>query len=56
MADTTEQRLESALNIIGKIAEEGGYMKRETKNDLQEAVSEIRKYFKILKKNPRTEK
>ena len=55
MARVTEECLENTLSRIVKLAEEGGYMKKEIKNDILEAVSEIRKCFETLKTDERCE-
>lgn len=44
-----EQQLESALQDVEKVTENGGYMKKETKEELQQAVRTIRNYIKTLK-------
>lgn len=49
MADEVEERLESALKNIVNIAETGGYLKKDSKEDLQKAVSVIRECFITLK-------
>lgn len=45
MAETAEPRLESALKILEEIAETGGYLKREMKDAMIKAVSDIRICF-----------
>lgn len=49
MADETDTRLESALKCIENTAEVGGYLKKETCKDIQEAVSVIRSCFTEMK-------
>lgn len=49
MADTIEARLESALENIVNISEIGGYLKKDTKESMQEAVSIIRNCFAEMK-------
>ncbi|PSN50643.1 hypothetical protein C0J52_15137 [Blattella germanica] len=49
MADIVETRLNSALKAIEDIAESGGYRKKEVKEGLMQAVSDIQDCFKILK-------
>lgn len=50
MADEGKVRLEAALEKIAKVAEiAGGYLKKEAKEDIQEAVSTIRDCFASMK-------
>ena len=49
VADTVEPRIDSALKVIENMAEVGGYLKREGKDDLKQAVSDIRECFGIMK-------
>ncbi|PSN32512.1 hypothetical protein C0J52_16612 [Blattella germanica] len=49
LADILETRLNSALKAIEDIAESRGYRKKEVKEDLMQAVSDIHGCFKILK-------
>lgn len=50
MADTFENRIESALKTIENTADSSsGYLKKENREDLRKAVSEIRKCFVEMK-------
>ena len=49
MADEVEERLESALKYLTNIAETGGYLKKEIKEDIQDAVSTIKNCVKVMK-------
>ncbi|KAJ9583591.1 hypothetical protein L9F63_022064 [Diploptera punctata] len=48
MAEIEVSPAENALKNIEKIAEVGGYMKKEVKDALLQAVSEIRKYLELM--------
>ena len=45
MADMADTLVESALKSLETIAETGGFMKKETKDEMLQAVSVIRNYF-----------
>ena len=49
MADSIEDRLERAIEILVDITEAGGYLKKDTKETMQEAVSTIRICFNEMK-------
>lgn len=49
MADIASSAVESALKNIEKVAETGGYLKKEVKEALLHAVSEIREYLEFLR-------
>ena len=49
MANHMEKRIEEALKRIENIKDVEGYLKKEMKNDILLAVSEIRKYIKTKK-------
>ncbi|KAJ4446387.1 hypothetical protein ANN_13083 [Periplaneta americana] len=49
MAGDTEDRLSSALQYLENVAETGGYLKKETKEDIRNSVSVIRSCFNELK-------
>ena len=48
MADRMEARVEEALQTLADIAEIGGYMKRETKEQMLKAASALKNYFKLF--------
>ncbi|KAJ4437741.1 hypothetical protein ANN_17887 [Periplaneta americana] len=54
MADTASSAVESALKNIEKVAETGGYLKKEVKEALLHAVSEIREYLEFLRMKTET--
>lgn len=56
MADETEQQLENAIKSVENITEIGGYLKKETKEELQKAVRTIRSYIKSMKSKLDTKK
>ena len=45
-----DARVEEALQTLTDIAEVGGYMKRETKEEILKAVSALKNYFTVQKK------
>jgi hypothetical protein len=48
MVDTITDSYESTLKTLANIAEAGGYIKKEVREDMQKAVSIIRNCFKEL--------
>ena len=50
MADRMEARVEEALQTLTDIAEIGGYMKRETKEQMLKVVSALKNYFTVQEK------
>lgn len=49
MADELENRMVAALDRIKNVAETGGYLKKETCQDMDKAVSVIRNCFVEMK-------
>ncbi|PSN53763.1 hypothetical protein C0J52_06229 [Blattella germanica] len=49
MADEMEKRIEKALKRIEVVKDVDGYLRKEIKQDILLAVSEIRKYIKTKK-------
>ena len=45
-----DARVEEALQTLTDITEVGGYMKRETKEEILKAVSAVKNYFTVQKK------
>jgi len=51
MADDVSQQVEDALNMIVKLTNESGNLKKDLRNSIHEKVSELRNLIYIIKDN-----